>query len=138
VRPASITWFERLYVGSLAITLGMIAMLWESVRTGMISPATLLLGLAFSIILPLVLIFLVSRRRSVVAKWVLVAIVALGLVANWLNYRPGGDLLMSLVALSIIAMQTVAVGLLFTAPAWAWLTGKDSPSSGAALRQTFD
>jgi hypothetical protein len=138
VRPSSILWFERLYLASLALTLAIVARAWEAIRAGVIPPTTLLFGLGFAIGLPLVLTLLVSRRRSVVAKWVLVAIFTIGLIANGLTYRPGARLTLLLVALSLIAMQAIAVALLFMPSARAWLGRKNAPAAEAELRETFD
>jgi hypothetical protein len=143
MRPKSIAWFERLYVASLLIPLALLAavaaMAWELIRTGVVPLVSLLAVSALWFVLPLALVLLVSRRGSIVAKWVLIAVFAIGLIANLASYRPGIESELSLVMLVITAMQIVAIGLLFTAAARAWMSGKAGPlPSGAELEQTFD
>ncbi|HEY5721721.1 MAG TPA: hypothetical protein VIT45_05315 [Allosphingosinicella sp.] len=122
-RPESIAWFERLYIGSLLVSMAIIVMGWDS--TGQIPLLYLIPALFLGLVLPVILILLVSRRRSRVAKWVLIALFAIGLASNVAGYNPNGDLRLDLAALVITAMQMLALALLFTAPARAWLAGKD-------------
>ena len=126
MRPESIVWFERLYIASLAIAAAVVAMGWDS--TGRIPTIVLLAGIALGLLLPLVLVLLVSRRRSGIAKWVLVALFLLGLAANLATYDPGKSLRLDITALLTTAMQMLALALLFTAPARAWLARRDGAS----------
>ena len=130
-RPESIAWFERLYLGSLAVSVAIMAMGWDS--TGKIPLVYLLPALFLGLLLPIILILLVSRRRSRVAKWVLILLFALGLASNLAGYNPNGDTRLNVAALIITAMQMLALALLFTAPARAWLAGTTTPPAGPIL-----
>ena len=127
-RPKSIIWFERLYLGSLAVSVAIMAMGWDA--TGQIPLVYLLLALLLGLVLPAVLVLLVSRRRSRVAKWVLIILFAIGLASNVAGYNPNGDTRLNVAAMIITAMQMLALALLFTGPARAWLAGKDGTGPG--------
>ena len=130
-RPKSIIRFERLYLGSLAIVLVIVAAAW-SARPGIIPLDLLIPAFVGGVLLPGTLTLLVSRRRSNLAKWALVVVFATSLAANLANYRPG-ELRLSIVALVMFGLQIGAIALLFTRPSRDWLAGKD-PS----LTRTFE
>jgi hypothetical protein len=132
-RPDSIIWFERLYIGSLAVSVAIMVVGWDAVRSGAIPPFYLVAGLFVGLVLPVILVLLVSRRRSGIAKWILFMLFAVGLAANVATYRPGMNWRVDLAALLITGMQIAAIGLLFTASARTWLGGKDG-----TLGQTFE
>jgi hypothetical protein len=137
-RPASIVWFERLYIASLVIPMVLLAAVaaqgWDLIRTGAVPLGFLVGGLALGFVLPLALVLLVSHRRSVVAKWLLIAVFAIEAIATVPDYRSGNDLDLSLVALIVTAMQAVAILRLFSGSARAWLAGRPGPELG----QTFE
>ena len=120
-RPSSIAWFERLYIGSLAIAAAGMAAGWDA--TSRIPTLYLVIGLALGLLLPLALVLLVSRMRSNIAKWVLILLFLIGLASNVAVYDPGANRTVDIVMLVTTAMQLLAVALLFTAPARAWLAG---------------
>jgi hypothetical protein len=139
VRPASIVWFERLYLASVLVSAGNAAMQWETTTAQASSPA-FVIGLQatiFAILLALTL--LVSRKGNNVAKWVIVAFFAFRLVSFAYVLMVPAMMLGPLV-LTVLhtLLQTMAVALLFTPSARAWLGRKDSPPTDAELRRTFD
>ena len=129
-RPNSIIWFERLYIGSLMIAAAVMAMGWDAVRTDAIPPGVLIAGVSLGLLLPLLLILLVSRKRSRVAKWLLVALFAIGLASIAMTWDRGRNWRLDIIGTVTTAMQLLAVALLFTGPARAWLAGKDEPGPG--------
>ena len=137
MRPDSIIWFERLFLATLLIGLVHSAATWnESVAIA--SPAFVLAVQAFSIAVVLTLTLLVSRKRSNVAKWINVALFAVGLVGIVHLVATEKLLGSMLVTIAQTLMQGAGIALLFTASARAWLGRKDAPATEAELRQTFD
>lgn len=134
MRPSSIQWFERLSLLALAIGAIVSVATWNDVlldvRSTGVSPtvAAVVHILLFALFVGLVL--LISRGRSVIAKWVYVVL----FVAGFAVTAPGlGGIfdqgLLGLVQAVQLLLQVVAIGLLFTPPATAWLRGKDRPAS---------
>ena len=134
MRPPSIVNFERLNLLSLAIGLGMAVFSWDrsvaTARAGGFGPVFVVAVQAFAFLLPLILTLLVSRRASVVAKWILVVLFAGGLLMMLATAKltfAGGPLL--LVQIAQMLMQAVAIALLFTGEARRWL--REGPSRDA-------
>ncbi len=135
VRPASIVWFERLYLGSLLIGVVQSVIGWKD-AIALASPAFLLTVQAVVFAFLVGLILLVSRERSNVAKWINVVLFVLGLpviVSLLVTEKQVGSALLAIVQ---TLMQGIGLGLLFTASARAWL-GR-TPGAEAELRTTFD
>jgi hypothetical protein len=137
MRPESIVWFERLYLGSLLIGLVQAVVEWEdSIRE--VPPAVVLAIDAFVFGLGITLTLLVSRKRSNVAKWVNVLLFALYLPLLLYAVVTEPSNVWTPVGFVETSMQATGLGLLFTASARAWLTSKaEQLPSGAALEQTF-
>ncbi len=127
-RPAAIAWFERLYIGSLAIAVAVMAAGWDSV--GEVPTLVMLAGIVLGVLLPVGLVLLVSRMRSRIAQWVLIALFAIGLASNATIYDPGVNWGVDMVVLVTTAMQMLAVALLFTRSARAWMARKDEAAPG--------
>ena len=138
MRPKSIVQFERVYLAS--IVLGM----FEPKRMG---PATdmafskagvdvpvvgiVLIAGALSLLLPLLLWHFIARRASNVAKSILIALTALGLLSFVAGLGDPGrteDLLLAL-GVVVTALMFYAIWLLFRPDAKAWLGSKDTESS---------
>ena len=66
------------------------------------------------------LTLLVSRRRSKVAKWILIALAIVGLPFAVLHYAKGLYLGAPLIGLIQTVMQLIAYGLLFTDQSRRW------------------
>lgn len=121
MRPREIVLFERIMFGTLLIGVIKSYLSWDHLVA--IAPAAVVIGgQALIIALMAGLTLLVSRRRSNIAKWVLVALFALGLPAV-AKLTSDGVLEGSnvLTALQIVG-QVVAYGLLFTTASRGWLS----------------
>jgi len=113
-------YFEALYLASLAIGLVQSYLGWDEL-VGMASPAFILSVQLFTFGLIMGLTLFVSRRRSRVALWILIALFILGL-PMFLQQVASGSLAGSgWIAVLQLAMQLVAMGLAFTPSARSWL-----------------
>ena len=132
MRPPSIVWFERLSLLALAIGALVSVATWNEVLASIQSSgigataAAAIHIVLFALLVGLVL--LISRGRSVVAKWVFVILFVGGLILT----APGlGGIfergLLGLVQAVQLLLQVIAVGLLFAPPASAWLRGRETP-----------
>jgi len=138
MRPDSIRKFDWLYLGSVAFSVlafvcdyGRIAgqIDRQMVEAGVEAGSGLVAGsLVFSVVLNLALWFLISRQRVGVARWVVLAFFAFGLIG-----LPGvvGQLpsLPAFLNLVVAAMQLGAIWFLFQPDATAWFAknnGNDS------------
>jgi hypothetical protein len=125
MRPTSILYFERLSLLSIFAGIAFAIVSWQdgivADRVAGFGPAFMPLlqgaGLAFL----LLLIFLISRKASIVAKWVLAALFVLGAVyiAPQLPAELGKGLI-GLLLLTQLAIQVAAVYFLFTPEARDW------------------
>jgi len=140
MQPPSILRFSRFFLISLGLAAALTVMTFDSLKASLIrqDPAAASLGdgvLGMSIALGLgvmvVLWYLIARRGSNIAKWVLVALTAvsiflqlpkLGAVAANLD-------LVAVLSLLAAAGQIYAIAMLFRADARAWL-GREEPVSG--------
>lgn len=132
MRPTSIIWFERLFLLSLAIALANAVLSYEAaVAMVQADPVMGELGwgdgfviavIAISLAIPLILALLIARRASSLAKWVLVGLVALGLL--FISFDT--ETILSLANVGTAAttiLQIAAVALLFRKDAVEWLGG---------------
>ncbi|QYJ07371.1 hypothetical protein [Qipengyuania flava] len=140
MRPASIIWFERLFLLSLLLGLGNAILSFDSaVALVEADPVMAEMGwsggfvmgvVAFSLGIPLLLTYLIARRASVVAKWVLVALVAIGFLM--ISFDTENMLSLANIGSAVAALlQLVAVTLLFRRDAVEWL-GKPKGANPAA------
>lgn len=137
MRPATIAWFERIYVAS--VTVGYVVTL---IRTSMWSfgPPPRLITVILMLIIPVTLALIVSRRRARGALALLVPITwFFGLFYFASLYLVGTPSLSVAVSIALQAIAMAATLLPFTPSARAWLKGPRSPPiSPEALRRTFD
>lgn len=133
LRPASIARFERLYLGSVVVGIVGSVLDWDRMLERIRStPDSAQLGSAVAgvavgtvvigVLISLLLWYLVARRGSVIAKWVLTAFLAfsafsvlIGLLNGVIGFDVGG-----LVRLTGFALQLLAVTTLFRADAAPW------------------
>ena len=137
MRPRSIVAFERLYLISLLIAAVAAAANWDrslSFARGFgFGPAFVIVTQAIGLGLVAALIYLIARRRSAVAKWLLVLLFLVGLVVL-LRDLPGlirGGL-SGLVPVVQILLQGGAIAMLFTAASRAWLADKQAHAASGA------
>ena len=116
--PSSIKCFEWVFLGSLII--GFTAsILAYSTRAGISGNDVLLYALT---VIDLFLVVLVSRRRSNIARWILVAMVVMGTpfyFSNLVVYLTTG--LIGVMSSIQLVAQYGGICLLFTADARQWL-----------------
>ena len=122
----SIKLFEQLFIVSIVI--GILANILTFSTVGLPAEATyMVVGiqiLTFAIILSLVL--LTSRKKSNIAKWLLVILFAIGLLA--ILAQPGLILangITSIIGIIQTLIQAAAVYFLFTKEARDWFASKD-------------
>jgi hypothetical protein len=129
MRPKAIIYFERILIGMLILGVGQLIIGWERAiqAASLISsfPTTyLIISGAFGVILRGALIYLVSRRRSKVAMWILVAAILLGVPAEIATMASGLLVGSSVITASIKVGELAGLSLLFTPGARAWMDGK--------------
>ena len=78
--PKSIKYFELLWLGSLVIGAFMVMLTWEFMIAMQVSKTFIIFILIFVFVIMLALILLTSRKRSNIAKWVLVAFFVVGFI----------------------------------------------------------
>jgi len=137
-RPPSIITFERCYLGAVALGLANNALNWTNLQEQMAAtpnsqllpdwflPATIGLGL----VITLLLWYFVARRASVVAKWILVAFFAIGLVGvpGIISGISTGLIspLLAVTGLITFTLNAIAVWMLFRPDAKLWFAGQQS------------
>ncbi|MBX9663347.1 hypothetical protein [Novosphingobium sp.] len=130
MRPHSIIRFEQLYLGGTAISLLTqllnVAGLLGRTDNDAISPFALLLILGLGYGLTFLFWYLIARRASNLAKWVLVVITALSLVGTvpLVGMLVLSSPLEALLTVLVTLLQVVAVVFLFRPDAARWLRSK--------------
>ena len=129
MRPRSIARFELLYLLSILIGVGLTVYSWDAsvavLRQAGGGPGLLIAIQAVTYSVVLALVLLISRRASIVAKWVLVLLFLAGVAVMFL--RPAltlaeGPILAVQGAQTLI--QLAALYLLFTPEARRWFQGE--------------
>jgi hypothetical protein len=140
MRPQSIILFERLFLLSLAVSAVSFAIGYDdTMRVAANDPAMRQFGLgqgfivgtlAVSFAIYLLLWYLVAHKASNVAKWILIALVAIGVAS--LPFALGGPLKLTLwLNLGVYALEVAALAVLFRPDAMAWFRGERSPDPAA-------
>jgi hypothetical protein len=126
VRPKSIVYFERLQFSSLAIgiTYALYALLTEGTRDWSGSVVFIFL---FIVALIGGLTLLVSRCRSKVAMWVMIAMFIIGAPSTVRNIVSSGAVLESIEMAVQSIIQAVGLVLLFTPTARRWMSRRADP-----------
>ena len=134
MRPASITIFERCYLGAWILGLINTALSWDIAQEilnanpaiaelgpGFVS-TMLIGGTAIGAAITLTLWYFVARRGARVAKWIVVILYALGAV-SFLRQLMGADTVMRLgfgILFVQFILQTIAVVMLFRPDTKSW------------------
>jgi formate-dependent nitrite reductase membrane component NrfD len=141
MQPASIKQFDRYFLGSLVIGLvNSVLSYQDNVAMLQNDPATAAAGFGdgfiitvtlFGFAIPLLLWFLISRRASNVAKWILVVLTAIGIVfmIPTISVIAEQGTLGLVLTLAVTALQIYAITFLFRADAKAWLESKGQDGS---------
>lgn len=119
MRPRAVIWFEILFLVTIALSLIKSGLSWGALfQIGI--PTTAVVIWIGVYVLKLVLVLLVSRRRSQLALWFLIAIVLLPAASSLLNSFEAVFLF------AITGVQLVAIALLFFPASRLWLKAKGS------------
>lgn len=130
MRPKSIVTFERLALLSLAIALVVSILTWRgslaATEASGLGSSFLWISYAIAFGLGLLLILLISRKASSIAKWVLVVLTVIGVVGMLTRV---GDLLgsgvLGIAELVQMLILVVSLTFLFRDDAKAWLARGD-------------
>jgi hypothetical protein len=136
MRPASINMFDRYFLGALVLALLNLPLAYQdSLDILKANPATAAAGygsgfiitvMVFSLGIPFLLWFLIARRASNIAKWILVVMTGLGMLMMIpslpILLQRGG--LSNAITLILTALQLFAISFLFRADAKAWLASR--------------
>lgn len=132
--------FDLFYLTSLAVSAGgfflgyqdtVDQMNAELAGTGVsLGGGVLIGGLAFSLGISLLLWFFISKKRAVVAKWILIAFFALGLLSLPTLIAQGFSI-GNIVSLISYVLSAVAVWMLFQPDAKAWFEDEKPPGPEA-------
>ena len=130
MRPQSITMFDRLFLGSTALSVVNAAVSFDSTMgmleadpavagTGMAGTGFVIASVAIGIGISLLLWFLIARKASTAAKWILTVLTLLGAVM--IPFSIGTlPLVPAIFSAIITVMQLAAVYFLFRPDAKAW------------------
>ncbi|HEY2528599.1 MAG TPA: hypothetical protein VGJ20_11745 [Xanthobacteraceae bacterium] len=144
MRPKAVVYFEWIIFGTLLLDVLGGYLNWDRIialaATAHRSAVGFLPELIFDFVLIGTLTLLVSRRRSKIAMWVLIAVFVLGLsiVVQSITHGLYGSVVIVIVALAYIG-QALAYGLLFTPSARRWMNrenAKLTPSLDATGART--
>lgn len=143
MRPQSIVMFERLFLAALAISAISTFIVYDGVARALATDASMqqlglgsgfLIGLLVaSFAIYLLLWYLIAHKAANVAKWILVVLVALGILTSLPGLLQASFDVAMLSGLAALALEVGAVACLFRGDASAWLRGEQ-----AAGPATFD
>jgi len=132
VRPNSIVWFERLYLGAWLVGLISLGVNWGTTQAAL-EPATKMLGsgaitnmviagVAIGALITFVLWYFVARQGAVVAKWIVVVLFVLSLlgIPGTIRMFSNGQALRGLFQVVVFLMQAGAVVMLFRPDSRVW------------------
>lgn len=134
MRPASIVNFERVVIVIILLSIASAALEWsrtvaQLARQG-VGEGVVIGVVGAMLALLLLLMWLIARRRSNIARWLYVALIVAMLAASLPSVLRTleGDLTMMLLNLLYVALALVSIWLLFRADARAWFAGGDTPA----------
>ena len=131
--PRSIWLFERTLWVALAIDLINNFVAWPMLAANLAmrgiapNPVLMFISCSMSAVIGLILWYSIARRRSVVAKWIFVALIVIAVAAFIASFAgpaaPQAQLMLAFAAVSEV-LKVYAVTRLFTGEAKAWFAGK--------------
>jgi hypothetical protein len=134
MKPESIRRFDLFYLASIAFSLIAYVVSYDALVANMesrtaaagirLGSGTVLTTIVIGIGVALLLWFFVSRRRSVVAKWIIVVLFVLSLLGLPGLFSGGWTVLKTISALNLLC-EAAAVFYLFQPDARAWLGSRD-------------
>lgn len=133
-RPISIVWFERCYLGGVAIGVFNTALSWNAAMAKMAeNPASAQLGASFGssmlifgtvigLAINALLWFFTARKGSVVTKWIITVFFALGLLGMLFSVMRGALLpgIGGFLAIVALVLNGIAVWQLFKPDTKLW------------------
>lgn len=139
MRPTSILYFERLSILSILVGMVFTWIDWDDqiagVRASGFPPSVAPMTLGFSLAVLLLLIFLISRKGSPIAKWIFVALFAIGLAFSVPQVVDALDRgLVGLLQLTQLVVQGMAIYFLFTPEAKDWFRRRGRADPAPAPR----
>ena len=133
MRPPSIVMFERLFLASMVLSVLAFIVGYDTLTEQLANePGLSELGLgagfltgivAVSVAIYLLLWFLIARKASSVAKWILIVLLALSLFSLPAIFAGVLDLI-AILNIAVYALELAAVVHLFRADAVAWFRGE--------------
>lgn len=136
MRPQSIIRFEQLYWASIVLSLIVSILGMDAIGEELAQePGMAELGLgsgfvvglvAIGLLISVLLWWLVARKASNVAKWILVVLTAIGLISLPGTLAGGLDLV-TVISLLSYALSVAAIVCLFREDAKAWFAGSRGP-----------
>lgn len=137
-RPVSIVWFERCYLGALAVGVVNSALSWNAALDKMAeNPAmadlgesfgrnTLIFGTLFGIAISLLLWYFAARRGAAVAKWIITVFFVLGVLSLGFSaaMRTIPEGISGMIGVVAFVLNAIAVWHLFRPDAEAWFGEK--------------
>lgn len=131
MRPKAVVRGEALFLGSILLVLVGTGLTWSE-ASATLGAAAALAGLIAVVVVPALVLFWATRRRSDIARWLLVAWTAFS-VWSVLRQVARGTTFNALGAIAIVqvVLMSVAVVLLFARDARPWF-------AHAPIRQTGD
>jgi uncharacterized membrane protein len=134
MRPQSITTFERLYLAGIAVSIVGFVLDFNKLAGATVSgtpvnPAIVIAGFGISIAIYLLLWFLVAKKASNIARWVVVVVFILGLAGLPVALSPPFGLT-KVLSLLLTALHFAAIVFLFRKDASDWLAQKGNSSTG--------
>jgi len=140
MRPKSIIMFERLFLASLALGALSVVLNYQaltdlaandpSMRQVGLGSGFLIGILAVSYAIYLLLWYLIARRASSAAKWILVVFTVIGVLSDLPGLAGGWNSTLAL-SLVVYALEILAVVYLFRPDAKAWFDGQEQADPAA-------
>jgi Na+-transporting NADH:ubiquinone oxidoreductase subunit NqrE len=127
-RPNSIIWFERVFLGSMLLSLVNSALTWSSLSEQMAAtPGAATLGgnfligtMAVGIVINLLLWYFIARRGSNVARIIWTVLFAIGIFGVIAMFFQPTSLSLKIVPLISFALQGIGIFLLWRPDAKPW------------------
>jgi hypothetical protein len=137
MRPVSIEYFERLSFLAMMVGIAFTALSWDPGQAERlhVGPMFLPLALAGCYFLLATLVLFISRKASLVAQAIFLALFAAGVVLAipaFPSILTGGQI--GLLQIAQIALQAVAIYFLFTPEARAWFRAKRGGGEAASAQ----
>lgn len=133
MRPQSIVKFERMYLFAWVISVIVTLLTWNALWSAMQrdvaargAGAGVIAAAIVGAILPLVVLYFVTRRPSIVAKWIMLALIAagvVGLVVALLRQQMVPNIA-TVLTVAAVLIRVAAARHLFTPEARAWFGEK--------------